>query len=110
MTQNKTSLQCPVDLIKSLSTLADAWNPHKRPNQFDPFYTGGCYHGTAFQVSHSSHAWNFKWKDIEVSWHPCLGHNMSINRKVSKEEIAELLEECLTELNNFWKCVKSMEQ
>ena len=40
--------------------------------------------------------WNFKWRDIEVSWYKYFGRGMSVNKNVSDKEIEEMLDECLT--------------
>jgi len=47
--------------------------------------------------------YNFKWKDIEVSWYKYLGRGMSCNRKVSNIEIGEMLDACLNALIEFEK-------
>lgn len=47
--------------------------------------------------------YNFKWKDFEVSWYKYLGRGTSINRKISNDEIAEMLDECLDALLKYEK-------
>jgi len=42
--------------------------------------------------------YNFKWRDIEVSWYKYLGRGMSVNRKVSPQESSELINECMKSL------------
>lgn len=42
--------------------------------------------------------YNFKWKDVEVSWYKYLGRGMSVNRQVSEAETQTLLSECLKSL------------
>lgn len=44
--------------------------------------------------------YNFKYKDIEISWYKYLGRGMSQNRPTSPSEIAEMLESCLNALKN----------
>lgn len=44
--------------------------------------------------------YNFKYKDIEVSWYKYLGRGMSQNRSTTPSEIAEMLESCLEALKN----------
>jgi hypothetical protein len=39
--------------------------------------------------------WNFKWRDVEISWYKYLGRGMSANRLLSPELAAEMLAECL---------------
>ena len=38
--------------------------------------------------------WNFKWRDLEVSWYKYLGRGMSANRKMARREIEEMLDDC----------------
>ena len=45
--------------------------------------------------------WNFKWKDIEVSWYKHSRRGTSVNRKVAPAEIAEMLEDCLRALHEY---------
>ena len=45
--------------------------------------------------------WNFKWRDLEVSWYKYLGRGMSANRKVSDKEITEMLDECYDAIRRY---------
>ncbi|KKK64693.1 hypothetical protein LCGC14_2981660, partial [marine sediment metagenome] len=45
--------------------------------------------------------WNFKWKDIEVSWYKYYGRGTSVNREVSPLEIAQMLDACLSVLLEY---------
>lgn len=45
--------------------------------------------------------WNFKWKDIEVSWYKYNGRGTSVNREVSPLEIAQMLDACLSALLEY---------
>jgi len=45
--------------------------------------------------------WNFKWRDLEVSWYKHLGRGMSANRKVSDKEITEMLDECYDAIRRY---------
>jgi hypothetical protein len=47
--------------------------------------------------------YNFKWKDIKISWYKYLGRGTSINRLMSNDEIELLLEECLEALSEYEK-------
>lgn len=42
--------------------------------------------------------WNFKWKDIEVSWYKYLGRGTSVNRDISASEISTMLDACIDAL------------
>jgi hypothetical protein len=41
---------------------------------------------------------NFKWRDIEVSWYKHARRGLSVNRLVLPDEIAVMLQECLDSL------------
>lgn len=47
---------------------------------------------------HVPQAYNFKWRNFEVSWYKYLGRGMSMNRKTSKEECLEMYKECAKSL------------
>jgi len=42
--------------------------------------------------------YNFKWKDIEISWYKHSHRGVTINRKVTQKEVAIMLTECLQSL------------
>ncbi|MFA5238231.1 MAG: hypothetical protein WC476_00805 [Phycisphaerae bacterium] len=48
-------------------------------------------------------SFNFKYKNIEVSWYKYLGRGMSINRQVSPDEAAQMLKDCI---NSLWEMEK----
>jgi hypothetical protein len=39
---------------------------------------------------------NFKWRNLKISWYKYLGRGMSMNRECSPEEAALMLNECIT--------------
>lgn len=45
--------------------------------------------------------WNFKWQDIEVSWYKHMKRGTSVNREVTPDETAKMLEACLAALNKY---------
>jgi hypothetical protein len=45
--------------------------------------------------------WNFKWRDIEVSWYKYFGRGMSVNKNVSDKEIEEMLDECHKAIDQY---------
>jgi len=45
--------------------------------------------------------YNFKWRDIEISWYKYLGRGMSVNRVMSNDYIAQMLDDCLLALENY---------
>ena len=45
--------------------------------------------------------YNFKYKDIEISWYKYFGRGMSVNRQVKYSEIQEMLIDCLKTLQQY---------
>ena len=80
------------------------WNLHQ-VDYASPFgNTGSRYANDVFQVEAYSwndeveQPWNFKWRDIEVSWYKHCGRGLSVNRRVSPDEVAEMLTLCLASI------------
>lgn len=46
---------------------------------------------------------NFKWRDIQVSWYKCIGRGTYVNREITPDEIAEMLNDCLAACRNWEK-------
>lgn len=76
------------------------WNNGQK--DFNPFgNTGQKYRTKAFEVE--AYSWddsieqpyNFKWKDLELSWYKWFGRGMSMNRETTPDEVAVMLDECL---------------
>jgi len=44
---------------------------------------------------------NFKWRDIEISWYKYLGRGMSSNVPLTAELASEMLEECVRTVNDY---------
>lgn len=71
--------------------------------------TGNYFYCPTFEVE--AYSWNedykqeynFKWKNIEVSWYKYLGRGTSVNRKVSPKEIGDMLNDCLDALLKYEK-------
>ena len=47
--------------------------------------------------------YNFKWKDLEISWYKYLGRGMSMNRETSPDEIVKMMNECLSSIRDTEK-------
>jgi hypothetical protein len=45
--------------------------------------------------------WNFRWRDVEISWYKRLGRGLSINRAIEPNEAAVMLRECLAALREI---------
>ena len=77
------------------------WN-NNQEEYASPFdNTGNNYKNDVFEVRAFDWSdepevdWNFKYKDIEISWYKYLGRGMDWNRPITLEELQEMLEDCL---------------
>ena len=85
------------------------WNIHQK-TYYSPFgNTGADFECPTFQVDAYSwtdgdnQPWNFKWKDVEISWYKYLGRDTSVNQDMSNDRIAEMLNECLDAIRKYEK-------
>lgn len=91
--------------LAALQALQLAWSV-ERPQEDNPFAnTAAHYKGTVFEVhayswSDADQPFNFKWRDVEVSWYKYLGRGTHLNREVEPAEVAEMLEACMLELTS----------
>lgn len=76
-----------------------------RKYSYSPFGNYGAhFKNDVFEVE--SYSWNdeyeqpynFKWRDLEVSWYKWLGRDTTCNRIPSQAEVDEMLVECLRSL------------
>ena len=49
----------------------------------------------AYSWSDEIQPWNFKYGDFEASWYKCLGRGSTMNKKISLQEVADMLNACL---------------
>jgi hypothetical protein len=61
------------------------------------------FEAEAYSWGNEAQPFNFKWRDIEVSWYKCLGRGTSVNRDVRPNEIEAMLEDCLAGLAAYGK-------
>jgi hypothetical protein len=45
--------------------------------------------------------YNFKYKDIEVSWYKYFGRGMSVNKEVAYDEVQKMIVDCLNALRKY---------
>lgn len=45
--------------------------------------------------------YNFKWKDVLISWYKYLGRSISVNREFTPDECSVMLIECLNALKSY---------
>jgi hypothetical protein len=78
------------------------WNELQREydNPFDNSgnvegFKNGTFEVHAYSWSDDEQPFNFKWRDVEISWYKYLGRGMSMNRDIDPMEAAEMLRACL---------------
>lgn len=80
------------------------WNIHQK-EYISPFgNTGESFKNKVFKVQ--AYSWdeekeqkyNFKWKDVEISWYKYCGRGMSINQKLTHTQGEKMLNECLASI------------
>lgn len=102
--------ECPEDIVECLKTLRNALNHYfKKQRKLDydnPFdNTGNSFKNDVFEViayswnDECSTQYNFKYKDIEISWYKYIGRDTTINRQVTEDDRENMLFECLSSLS-----------
>lgn len=67
--------------------------------------TGNSYKNDTFEVvaydwsDDSEQSYNFKWKDVEISWYKYLGRGMYANQELKLEQASVCLVECIKSIN-----------
>lgn len=61
-------------------------------------YDGKCFTAHCYSWSDDDQPFNFAWRDLRVSWYKYLGRGMSCNRNPDAAELAEMVGECVAEL------------
>lgn len=95
-------------LIAALQEIRHQLLPQIFTSQQDPFdNTSDEYICPVFEIK--AYSWNeeeneeeqdynFKYKDILVTWYKYLGRSTEVNREVSPQEISDMLDKCLNYL------------
>lgn len=103
--------ECPKLLESALRMIDDEldrimWNIHqeKYPSPFSN--TANDFKCDAFEVDaynwgDDDQPYNFKWRDVEISWYKYLGRGMSVNQKISNDKISEMLDDCMDALRRY---------
>ena len=94
-------LKCPETVTSAIEALANQWDVIHEGKD-NPFRnTGGanCWNFGAFVVraydwSDEGTPYNFRWRDVKVSWYKSAGRSMRVSREMSKNEILDMLKEC----------------
>jgi len=68
--------------------------------------TGNVFKCDTFEVH--AYSWgddeqlfNFKWRDVEISWYKYLGRGMSANMEISPQLASEMLDDCLAAIERY---------
>lgn len=93
-------LKCSDTVIIAIEALANQWDV-VHENKDNPFRnTGGAnrWNFGAFVVrgydwSDEGTPYNFRWRDVKVSWYKSAGRSMRISREMGEQEIQEMLRE-----------------
>jgi hypothetical protein len=82
------------------------WNIHHQ-DYASPFgNTGESFKCETFEVcayswSREEQPFNFKWRDVEISWYKYLGRGMSANMEIPPALAAEMLDDCLAAIERY---------
>lgn len=110
---NKNQIfECPeyiISLLEGIDSLMQALYLNKHKERMDsPFSnTAAKFKNDVFQVE--AYSWddeyeqpyNFKWRDVEISWYKYLGRDTTINQKISPKKAIKMFKECIESLDNF---------
>lgn len=103
---------CPEWLIAMLDYLNKElervmWNRHQE-EYLSPFSnTGNEFKCDTFHVQ--AYSWdeeqdqpyNFKWKDVEISWYKYLGRGTTVNQKIGFNKANKMFEQCLNSIRRM---------
>jgi hypothetical protein len=103
--QPQQELECPdylVALLRELSTQLDIMQNNNGNKVWNnPFEnTGGEFKNSTFEAIaydwsfEATQKYNFKWKDLKVSWYKYLGRGTSTNKEVTPDEAVKMFDEC----------------
>lgn len=78
------------------------WNIHQSEYS-SPFNNSGSEFVDLPQFQAHAYSWdedvsqpfNFKWRDVEISWYKHAGRGLSANRQLTPEDASRMLDECL---------------
>jgi hypothetical protein len=90
-------------LTAALDALCNAWDA-VMADRANPFGNTGerfdceVFSAHAYAWGDDDQPWNFRWRDLQVSWYKYLGRGMQASRSVSDSEVREMLAECMAAL------------
>jgi len=103
---------CPEWLVALLDYIENEldrvyWNINQKEIESPFRNTGNKFKNAVMEVE--AYSWddekeqkyNFKWRDIEISWYKYLGRGTSVNKEVTLKEGIKMLNNCLQELRKW---------
>lgn len=110
---NKNQIfECPdyvVNLLEGIEAMLTVYYMDKYKKKVDsPFSnTAASFENPIFKVE--AYSWddnyeqpyNFKWKDVEISWYKYLGRDTTINQEISPKKAKKMFVECVKSLDIF---------
>ena len=104
--------RCPyyvIALLQAINTkLRIKWWNKYQEEMASPFEnTSNKFSNDTFSVEAYSwededeQSYNFKWKDIEISWYKHLGRGTTINKHITPERAIEMFDDCTKSLDNL---------
>ena len=105
---------CPHYVIALLNEIANQlsrimWNKNQKEYESPFGNTGNKFFNKVFQVQ--AYDWNedieqqfnFKYKDIKISWYKYLGRDTTINKEITPEEATKMFDDCINSLKEDFK-------
>jgi len=95
--QPRQEYECPDEIVTFLRLLGNAVPCNNSPCD----NTGERYENVVFELH--AYSWdddvpqryNFRWRDVEVSWYKYLGRGTTVNQILTSEYFAKMRDECL---------------
>lgn len=113
-TNQNQQYDCPYYIIALLKEIDNQllrimWNKNQKEYESPFGNTGNKFFNKVFQVQ--AYEWNedieqqfnFKYKDIEISWYKYLGRDTTINKEITPEEAADMFNDCINSLKEDFK-------
>lgn len=113
-TNQNQQYNCPHYIIALLNEIDNQllrimWNKNQKEYESPFGNTGNKFFNKVFQVQ--AYEWNedieqqfnFKYKDIEISWYKYLGRDTTINKEITPEEAVDMFNDCIDSLKEDFK-------
>lgn len=113
-TNQNQQYSCPHYVIALLNEIDNQlsrimWNKNQKEYESPFGNTGNKFFNKVFQVQ--AYDWNedieqqfnFKYKDIKISWYKYLGRDTTINKEITPEEAVDMFNDCINSLKEDFK-------